>query len=179
MTRIWIAAVALGFAGVPGAALAQDGAALDCVAKTISPDLRAQVGAAMAGSDSDAARPLFEQFGALSTDCMTKNGIAADRKEVYFDYNLARVSREWFAGQIRRAGLSVDPVDRSLDFGPKGANPDLSSEMTEDQINTIINAYTAAGVDVESVDQSVWEKVGAYAAASSIYWNRRQQFLSH
>ena len=51
--------------------------------------------------------------------------------------------------------------------------------MTEDQINTIINAYTAAGVDVESVDQSVWEKVGAYAAASSIYRNRRQQLLSH
>ena len=38
----------------------------------------------MAGNDSDAARLLFEQFGALSTDCMTKNGIAADRKEVYF-----------------------------------------------------------------------------------------------
>ena len=36
-------------------------------------------------------------------------------------------------------------------------------------------AYIDSGVDIEKVDTTVWEKVGAYAAATSIYWNKRKQ----
>ena len=66
-------------------------------------------------------------------------------------------------------------MDKALDFGPGRANPDLSGDMTEDQIVLIVQGYVNAGVDIEKVDQSVWEKVGAYAAATSIYWNKRQR----
>ena len=70
--------------------------------------------------------------------------------------------------------LAPGVVDRALDFGPAGANPDLSSEMSEEQIMKIVQAYIEAGIDIEKVDTAVWEKVGAYAAATSIYWNKRK-----
>ncbi len=39
---------------------------------------------------------------------------------------------------------------------------------------TIVQAYIDSGVDIEKIDGAVWERVGAYAAATSIYWNRRK-----
>ena len=70
--------------------------------------------------------------------------------------------------------MKASIVDKALDFGPSGANPDLTGEMTDEQINTIVQAYVESGVDIEKVDQKVWERVGAYAAATSIYWNKRK-----
>ena len=46
--------------------------------------------------------------------------------------------------------------------------------MTEEQIMKIVQAYIENGVDIDKVDAAAWEKVGAYAAATSIYWNKRK-----
>src|SRR3546814_9768271 len=86
----------------------------------------------------------------------------------YFDYSRARISREWLANDIAKLGLSPAVVDKALDFGPTGANPDLSTEMTEEQIMKIVQAYVETGIDIDKLDGAVWEKVGAYAAATSL-----------
>jgi methionine synthase I (cobalamin-dependent) len=96
------------------------------------------------------------------------------QKGNYFDYGLARISREYLIGDLAKSNLSSGIVDKALDFGPSGSNPDLSADMTEDQIMSIVQAYIAAGVDIAKVDTAIWEKVGAYAAATSIYWNKRK-----
>lgn len=169
-----MAGAALALASVPGVSLAQEGARRDCVVSTATPAFKAQVGAAMTGDGDEAARDaLFVQLGTIVDGCVEKHKIADTDKGIYFDYSLARISREWLVGDIAKANLKAAIVDKALDFGPGGANPDLSGEMTEEQINKIVQAYIADGVDIEKVDQSVWERVGAYAAATSIYWNKR------
>ena len=170
-----MAGVALALATLPGAVLAQEGAKLDCVVKAVPTDTKAEIGAAMAGAGNDASRDeLFKQLGTITDGCVARNGITEEQKSHYFDYSLARISREWLVGDIAKVKLSTAIVDKALDFGPGRANPDLSGEMTDDQIMAIVQAYIDSGVDIEKVDSAVWEKVGAYAASTSIYWNKRE-----
>ncbi|MGH6695617.1 hypothetical protein [Sphingopyxis sp.] len=169
------AGVALALATLPGGVRAQEGEKFDCVVTSVPSGTRNSIGAAMAGGGDEASREaLFKQLGAVADDCVTRHGITAEQQGVYFDYSLARISREWLMGDIAKLGLSSVTVDKALDFGPGGANPDLSGDMTEDQIMKIVQAYVESGVDIEKVDGAAWEKVGAYAAATSIYWNKRK-----
>lgn len=175
MIKGLMAVAALGIAALSGAASAQEGAKLDCVVSSIAPSMKEAIGTSMAGGGDEASREaLFKQLGTVTDDCATRHGITAGQKGPYFDYSLARISREWLIGDIAKLGLSSVIVDQALDFGPSGANPDLSSDMTEEQIMKIVQAYIESGVDIEKVDGAAWEKVGAYAAATSIYWNKRK-----
>ena len=175
MYKALMASAALALATLPGAASAQEGAKFDCVVSSVPQTTKASIGRAMAGEGDDAAREgLFKQLAVVTEDCVAREGIAAENKAAYFDYSLARIAREWLIGDISKFNLSTTVVDKALDFGPDGANPDLSNDMTEDQIMAIVQAYIESGVDIEKVDSAVWEKVGAYAAATSIYWNKRK-----
>ncbi|MBN8845921.1 MAG: hypothetical protein J0H88_22000 [Sphingomonadales bacterium] len=175
MIRSFMAGAALALVAVPGVAAAQEGAKFDCVVKTATPDVKANIGVAMTGEIDEASREaLFKQLGAIVDGCAAKNKVADANKGDYFDYNLARISREWLVTDLAKANLKADIVDKALDFGPRGANPDLTGDMTDEQINSIVQGYIAAGVDIDSVNEKVWEKVGAYAAATSIYWNKRK-----
>lgn len=170
-----MAGAALMLVAAPGAVLAQEGAKRDCVVNAANADLKASLGAAMTGAGDDASREaLFKQLGTIAETCVSRHRIAEANKGDYFDYSLARISREWLNRDIAKLGLQAGLVDKALDFGPNKANPDLSSDMTEDQIMAIVQAYVDAGVDIEKVDSAVWEKIGAYAAATSIYWIKRQ-----
>ncbi len=176
MLKDLIAGAALAMAALPAAATAQEGEKFDCVVTSVAADTKASIGAAMAGAGDDAARDaLFQQLSTVTDGCVAKHGIAEAQRAAYFDYSLARISREWLVGDIAKLNLSSAIVDKALDFGPTGANPDLSSDMSEDQIMAIVQAYIDSGVDIEKVDNAAWEKVGAYAAATSIYWNKRKQ----
>lgn len=175
MLKALMASAVLAFVAVPGAAFAQEGAKLDCVVTAATPGLKSSVGQSMTGQGDDAAREiLFKQLGTIVDECVARHSIAAEQKGDYFDYSLARISREYLIGDIAKAKLPTNLVDKALDFGPGRANPDLTGDMTEDQIMTIVQAYIDNGVDIEKVDPAIWEKVGAYAAATSIYWNKRQ-----
>jgi hypothetical protein len=175
MLKGLMAGAVLALAALPGVAAAQEGAKFDCVVGSVPADTKASIGAAMAGAGDDASRDaLFKQLSTVTEGCVAKHGIAEAQKAAYFDYSLARISREWLVGDIAKLNLSSAIVDKALDFGPAGANPDLSSDMSEDQIMAIVQAYIASGVDIEKVDDAAWEKVGAYAAATSIYWNKRK-----
>ncbi len=176
MLKGLIAGAALAAAALPSVAAAQEGEKFDCVVSAVAPDTKASIGAAMAGAGDDASREvLFKQLSTVTDGCVAKHGITEAQKAAYFDYSLARISREWLVGDIAKLNLSSAIVDKALDFGPAGANPDLSSDMSEDQIMKIVQAYIDSGVDIEKIDTTAWEKVGAYAAATSIYWNKRKQ----
>ncbi len=176
MLKGLIASAALAIAALPAGAAAQEGEKFDCAVSAVAADIKASIGAAMAGAGDDASREaLFKQLATITEGCVKKHGIAEAQKTAYFDYSLARISREWLVGDIAKLNLPSAIVDKALDFGPAGANPDLSSDMTEDQIMAIVQAYIDSGVDIEKVDEAAWEKVGAYAAATSIYWNKRKQ----
>ena len=176
MVKGWMAGALFGLAALPGIAPAQEGVRFDCVVTSIAPDLKASIGSAMSGGGDDASREaLFTQLAATADDCVKRHGITEDQKGAYFDYSLARIAREWLVTDLARFDLAPSVIDKALDFGPNGANPDLSADMTEDQIMAIVQAYIDSGVDIEKIDGAAWEKVGSYAAATSIYWNKRKQ----
>lgn len=175
MIKALMAGAALALLAMPGLGFAQEGAKLDCAYQGTDAALRASLGGAMAGAGDDASREaLFKQLGSVVDGCVARHALTDEQKGTYFDYSLARIAREWLTGEVARFDLSTDIVDKALDFGPRGANPDLSGEMTEEQIVTIVQAYVDKGVDIDKVEAAVWEKVGAYAAATSIYWTKRK-----
>jgi hypothetical protein len=176
MFRTLLAAAVLASSALPGIASAQEGEKFDCVVASIPSETRASIGDAMAGGGDVASREaLFKDLGTVTDACVARHGITDEQKGIYFDYSLARISREWLAADIGKLDLPPAVVDKALDFGPGGANPDLSGDMTEEQVMKIVQAYIESGVDIDKIDGAVWEKVGAYAAATSIYWNKRKQ----
>ena len=176
MFRAFAGSAALVLAAISGAASAQEGAKFDCPVAASAPAFRASLGEAMVGQGDPAVRSaLVEQLRKTVDGCVASQGVAEAQKGDYFDYSLARISREWLIGALVKANMKAGTVDKALDFGPGRANPDLSADMTEEQIGKIVQAYVNDGVDIAKVDQSTWEKVGAYAAATSIYWNKRQR----
>lgn len=176
MLKGLMAGAVLVLTALPTVVTAQEGEKFDCVIASVPVETRASIGAAMAGAGDDASRDvLFKQLSTVTEGCIAKHGIAEAQKADYFDYSLARISREWLVGDIAKLNLSSAIVDTALDFGPGKTNPDLSTDMSEGQIMTIVQAYIDSGVDIEKVDEAAWEKVGAYAAATSIYWNKRKQ----
>src|SRR3546814_11871631 len=95
----------------------------------------------MAGGGDEASREaLFKDLASITEACVTRHGITAEQKGPYFDYSLARISREWLANDIAKPGLSPADADKALDFGPTGAHPDLSTELTEEQITKSVQA---------------------------------------
>lgn len=179
MIKALMAGAALMLAPWPGAVLAQElaqeNARLDCVNGDIDAGLKESLGASMAGSGEEGMRQtLLTHLATLVDVCAARHGIAEAQKSDYFDYSLARISREWLVEDLARLGMASPIVDKALDFGPGQTNPDLSGDMTEEQIKAVVQAYAETGVDTEKVDSAIWEKVGAYAAATSIYWNKRQ-----
>ncbi|WP_188235697.1 hypothetical protein [Sphingopyxis sp. LK2115] len=175
MTKYGIAAAALVWAALPNAVSAQEGEKFDCVVASLPAGTKEKLGAAMAGAGDEASRDaMFKELATITDGCVARHGITDEQRRHYFDYSLARIAREWLAVDIARLDLAPGVVDRALDFGPEGTNPDLSSEMSEEQIMKIVQGYIDAGVDIDKVDGAVWEKVGAYAAATSIYWNKRR-----
>lgn len=175
MRTLLTAGFALALMCAPAGAMAQEGAKLDCVPNAASATLKSSLSALIAGAGDQAARDaLYGELDTIVDGCVASHAIAVEQRDDYLYYSLARIAREWLIGEIAKSGLSTATVDKAMDFGPKGANPDFAAEMTDDQIVTIVQAYTDSGVDVETIDTSVWEKVGAYAAATSIYWNKRK-----
>lgn len=147
----------------------------DCAVASAANGLRSSLGASMIKDGEDALRErLFTQLHVVVDRCAEGHDIAAAIQPDYFEYTLASIAREWLMMELAKSNLSAAPVDKALDFGPRGANPDLSGDMSDDQIMLIVQAYIDSGVDIEKVDSGVWEKVGAYAAATSIYWNKRK-----
>src|SRR3989344_1791175 len=128
MIKGLVAGAALVWIALPGVAAAQEGAKFDCVVPSVPEGAKNSIGASMAGGGDEATRDaLFKQLATVTDDCIARHGIAAEQKSDYFEYSLARISREWLAGDISKLSLWTRVVDTALDFGPAGANPDLSS----------------------------------------------------
>lgn len=172
-----MAAAAAALATVPHGAAAQDGAVLDCPVQEAPAPLKTSIGQAMAGAGDDAANePLFAQLNDIITACVTRHGIAEDVGRTYANYSVARIGREALIVDLAQANMSVSVIDKVLDFGPGATNPDLSDgNIEEKQVLQIVQGFIESGVDVDAVDGSVWEKVGAYAAATSMYWRSKAQ----
>ncbi|HMO75026.1 MAG TPA: hypothetical protein PKD99_09390 [Sphingopyxis sp.] len=173
MIKTMAAGLALMAAALPAAVMAQEGAKLDCVLQDTADDLKESLFTAMMASDTEAREPLFAQLRVFTTSCAERHGIAEDHRRSYFNYSLSRMMRDRLIEALAGLGISALPVDRALDFGPDGSNPALEGGITDEQLESIEQAYQADGVDFDNLDEAGLERIGMYAAITSIYWTSR------
>jgi len=170
MRKFWIAALAVMLFAQPGVAQAQDGEKLDCVMVSATPELKTSMGKAMEALGRGADMPgLIRQLRAVTDACATKWDFDPD---LYFNYSIGRLAREWITPVLRRASVDTATVDRFYDFGPGRANPEVTT-VTPEQAKSISEALQADGVDVEKIGIETWEVMGVYIGATSIYWRSR------
>src|SRR3546814_2572788 len=86
MMKALIAVAALMLAALPGAAAAQEGEKLDCVALSVPGDIRESIGEAMAvGGDEASREALFKDLASITDGCVARHGITAEQKGPYFE----------------------------------------------------------------------------------------------
>jgi hypothetical protein len=160
-----IAAVVAALAPLP--ALAADPS---CAIQRTTPEYRAELANAMTTGDEAARGRLEATLNEAVKSCADQAGYNDEQGSAYFDIVLSEISRSWLIPELAKAGLANTVIDKALDFGPGRANPTLENDISEAQIGAIISAYIDAKVEIEKVPQQAWEQVGAYAAATAIYW---------
>jgi hypothetical protein len=163
--RLLIAAAAAAL--IPMPALAADPS---CAINRTTPAYRAEIASAMTTGDSASREQLEATLNAAVKACADQAGYNDEQSAAYFDIVLSEISRGWLIAELAKAGLANTVIDKALDFGPGRTNPSLENDISEAQIEAIIAGYIDAKVDINKVNQQAWEQVGAYAAATAIYW---------
>ena len=151
-------------------ALADSEDLLECTTQEVTPAFRGKIADAMLAAESPESDALFEQLATVSETCAARNGLAKDKGEAYFTYSIARLPHDAFTARLGDLGISAAVLDEALDFGPGRTNPVITGDLEPAQIERIVAALAANGVAVDTVPQSSWEMVGAYAAATSLMW---------
>jgi hypothetical protein len=170
--RALLTATAAAAAVWSGVALAQSEDLLECTSQAMTPAFRDKLADAML-ADEHEGEALFEQLGTVSDDCARQYGLAEDKGGAYFTYSLARLPRDAFIVRLGAQGISAQVVDQALDFGEGRRNPTITGRLSKPQVDKLVAALSAAGVDIEAVAESSWKMIGAYAAASSLMWENR------
>lgn len=175
MSRLLLSGAALMIAAWPMAVEAQSDTVLDCAVDRADPGLKRSLASAMMGEGDDAAfDAMLARFSVVADDCTAGLALTDTQKKTYVDYGIARIVREWMVGELAGYGLSASTIDDALEFGAGRRNPAMAGEMGEDQVKALVQAFIESGIDAEGLRAPAWNAVGTYAAASSIYWRRRQ-----
>jgi phage terminase large subunit-like protein len=165
--------LALLLALVPAPALAEPDDLLECATARVTPAFRDKIADAMLAEESEEGDALFAELARVADECVTRFALPADKGEAYFAYTVARLPHDAFTARLGQAGISAAVLDEALDFGAGRTNPVITGDLAPDQVEKLVAALAANGVDVEAVPQASWELVGAYAAATSLLWQSR------
>lgn len=146
---------------------------LECTTQEVTPAFRGKVADAMLAAESPETDALFVQLATVAEACAARHGLATGKGEAYFTYAIARLPHDAFTTRLGDVGISAAVLDEALDFGLGRTNPVIAGDLNPAQIERIVAALGANGVAVDTVPQSSWELVGAYAAATSLMWQAR------
>ena len=165
------AAILLALVAAP--ALAQSDELLECPSGQVTPAFRDKIADAMLGPESAESDALFVHLAGVTEGCAARHGLAGDKGEAYFTYALGRLPHDALIERLGRAGISAAVLDEALDFGAGRSNPTISGDLDRAQVEKLVAALAANGLDVEQVSEATWEQVGVYAAATSLMWQAR------
>lgn len=168
MKRIGLTLIAALALCLPALAQAQEAGKLDCAISAVSPEFKSSIAAGLTtkGND-DAMAGLTMQLRALTDECARKWKIDP---QLYFDYSLARIAREWMIPALRRWSLDTDIVDRVFDFRLGGPELDLSGGLPAEKGQALVEAFRASGLDMGQVPEEAWLMVGGYIYVTATYW---------
>jgi hypothetical protein len=159
---------------LPGVAAAQSADLLECTTQEVTPAFRDKLADAMIAEKTD-TDALIEQLVQVADSCATRHALSTEQGDAYFAYSLSRLPHDAFIVRLGSAGISAAVIDEALDFGEGRSNPEISGDLQPAQLEALIAALAANGVDVDKVSEANWEIVGAYAAATSLMWQSRRK----
>jgi hypothetical protein len=169
-----IAATGLVFmAAVTPPAAARSDEVLGCAQAALGNEFPSRLGQMMTSENTDStiADSIFEQLAKESDACGQRASMDAEELNAFFDYNMARISREWMAREMTSFGIDPAVIDRAAELGPGLKNPSMDAGVPDALIDAIVAAVAEAGVDTGNVPESGWSMVGSYLAATSAMWN--------
>jgi len=162
------AALFLALLAAPAAAQSDD--LLECPTTQMTAAFRDKLAAAMLGQDSPDTDAMLELLAAAADRCADQHGLAAEKREAFFLYAVSRMPHDAFVAKLGTVGISAAVIDDALGFGPGRSNPIIKGNLSAEQLDKLLGALSAQGVDIDRVPQPTWEMVGGYAAATSQMW---------
>lgn len=149
---------------------------LDCPAKAVSPDLAHRLSVLIL-DDNRKENELEQQTASIdvaAAQCMKQLKVPAAQQEAYYDYARLSAIRAGFVRRITTAGLRPALLDQTFDLGPGRGNPDIT-DLTDEQVERLLEALAKSGVKVEQVDEAIWPVVGGYLPLTSRVFQLEKQ----
>ena len=165
MRIVWAFSALAMFAASPAAAHTQE--QLDCALTKASAELRANWVDAVTNPPSEEVREAIDaEMYKVASECANELGMPVNEQIKYLEYVDARVTQAELARRLAASGVPAPVIDASLDFGPGRSNP-LLENLSDEQIDQMIAALAAAGVDVTALSPQDWDNIGGYASATN------------
>ncbi|MCB5424284.1 hypothetical protein H0274_03345 [Altererythrobacter sp. CC-YST694] len=170
MRLLLISAAALGlFATAPAQAATQE--ALRCPIQIAPAAVARKLADAMSVREPtpEEGQALEQAINSLVDACRSVHDIPDEREEDYLSIALSGIVMVRLAADLEEAGLPPSYVEDAMDVG-EGRGNVLADEVSEEVIAKLLERLEKNGIDHDSIDSSVWMKVGAYAACTSAYY---------
>lgn len=176
MRLLLISAAALGlFAAAPAQALTQE--ALRCPIQIAPAAVARKLADAMSVTEPtpEEQQALGQAMKGLADACRSVHDIPDEREEDYINLAMSGIVMVRLAADLEQAGIPPSYVEDALDVG-EGRGNVLPEEFSEEVIAKLLERLEKNGIDQDSVDSSVWVKVGAYAASIGTYYTLAGSF---
>lgn len=149
---------------------------LDCPAKAVKPDVASRISElVLADKENDPELDQqWDKLDAVAAACMKQTKVPAAHKDAYYEYAKLSATRTGFVQRIAAAGIKPALLDETMDVGPGRANP-VITDLKDDQVEKLIAAITASGVDVLKMDEKIWPVVGGYLPLTSRVYQLEKQ----
>lgn len=160
-----VAALALTLAA-PAQALTRK--QLDCPAKAVKPDVASRLSElVLADKENDPELDQqWDKLDAVVAACMKQTKVPAAQKDAYYEYAKLSATRTGFVQRITAAGIKPSLLDETMDVGPGRTNP-VITDLKDEQVEKLIAAITASGIDILKMDEGIWPVVGGYLPLTS------------
>lgn len=111
----------------------------------------------------------------IANACRSVHGIADDREEDYINLAMSGIVMTRLAVDLEEGGVPPLYVEEVMDVGEGRMNL-LPEEFSDEVVSKLLDRLKQNGVDTDRVDPDVWQKVGAYAAATGAYYTLAGSF---
>ncbi|HTN15221.1 MAG TPA: hypothetical protein VL094_10490 [Sphingomonadaceae bacterium] len=111
----------------------------------------------------------------IADACRSVHGIADDREEDYINLAMSGIVMARLAVDLEEGGVPPLYVEEVLDIGEGRMNL-LPEEFSAEVVSKLLDRLKQNSVDTDRIDPDVWQKVGAYAAATGAYYTLAGSF---
>lgn len=112
---------------------------------------------------------------ALADACRNVHNIPDEREEDYLNLAMTGIVMARLAVDLEEVGIPPSFVEEALDVG-EGRTNLQGEEFSDESAVKLLERLEKDGFKLDSVDEAIWVKAGAYAAATGAYYTLAGSF---